>query len=758
MKPAKKILYVNPPLSADQRYGLLSQAGALEPPLGLAYLAGVTRAAGVESMIMDAQALKFDLEESLDFVEREHPEFLAITMTTMLLDSASLLAVSVKASMPGVTIIAGGCHLSALPEETMRDNSAFDIGIIGEGERTIEELLNVLIGKGDLSTVKGIVFRDNSRLIVNPARERIKDLDQLPMPAFDLLPELRKYYRSATQSIRCLPTISLVTSRGCSGHCTFCDRNVFGNQIRMHSASYIVEMIELLIDKFHIKGLVFEDDNFFLSKDRLVQMAELLKRRRINIPWVALSRVDSISEEKLNIARSCGCWQILYGIESGSQEILDSYHKGVTLEQIEQAVRLTKKHRIYTKGFFIWGNPPETEKTIEETREFINRVPFDDISMTFFTPYPGADVWKDIDKFGSCNKDFSELNCFKPVFFPRGISKEKLLSSQIEILSQFYRRPRIYYSYLSRIRSFGQIKQLYKSWRALSEYSKGGGLEKEVVINADDLGLCKGVNDGAVRLLEKGVLGSVSVIAGGESVQQAVDILKNYSDVGIGVHLYLTNLGPISDKNKIPSLLTKAAIFDNNIYRFLLRYFFVGVKKDEILREFRAQIEKLRKLGFKITHLDSHQYIHMLPGIFKISLILAREYGIAYIRLPFTPVDRRYFFNKASLSRKVWQLILNILCIIYRPLIKGSGMKERYYSFGFLNNGHLTGEAIKDIFVSLGEGRSELVCHPGTKECMQDRYTRDWGYQWEKELEVLTSGIIKEEADKNYVKLIKLKY
>jgi len=757
MNLEKKILFVNPPLTTNQRYGQLSQAGALEPPLGLAYLAGVIRKTGIQTAIMDAQALNFDLEKSLDFIIKERPKFLGITLTTMSVGSASELASIVKESLRGITIIVGGCHLSSLPEETMRSNPAFDIGIIGEGERTIEELLSVLIDAGDLSGVKGVVFRGNGRIIINPPRQRIKDLDQLPLPAFDLLPDLKRYYRSATQSVRHLPTTSLVTSRGCSGHCDFCDRNVFANEIRMHSASYIVKMIELLKNKFNIRGIVFEDDNFFLSKDRLNQMAELMKKRRLNIPWAALSRVDTITEEKLDIAKSCGCWQILYGVESGSQKILDFYHKGISLDQIKQAVSLTRKHRIFTKGFFIWGNPLETDKTLAETREFIMRMPFDDISLTFFTPYPGAEVWKNIDKFGRCQKNFDELSCFNMVFLPYGISKDKLLSSQIDVLSEFYRRPSIYYSYLRRIRSLGQLREIYKSWRALSKYTKGNDLQKELVVNADDFGLSKGINQGVTRLLEKDILGAVSVIAGGESVNQALDILKRYPNLKVGVHLYLTMVRPLSEKKEISSLLNKAGLFDNNMYRFLFRYFFTGIKKEHLVKEFRAQIEKIRKAGFKISHLDSHQYVHMLPRIFKVMIMLSKEYNIPFIRLPFTPLDRRFISNKANLSRKIWQLILNILGIIYRPSIKRAGMEEQPLSLGFLNNGHLTEEAIRNVFSSLGGGRHELVCHPGTRACKQEKYTKDWGYQWEEELKLLTSGLIREQADLNSVKLLNFK-
>ncbi|MDD5594988.1 MAG: cobalamin-dependent protein, partial [Candidatus Omnitrophica bacterium] len=260
----EKIIFLNPPLTTAQRYGVLSQAGSVEPPIGLAYLAAAVRAAGFKTSILDALALQLTLEQTLEIILKNPPEFLAISLTTMALQNSIKLASLVKKSIPETKVIIGGCHLTALPEETMLNNRCFDLGVIGEGEKTIVELLKMPMGK-DLRLVKGIVFRENGKVVFTGQRERIDNLDELPFPAFDLLPKLSNYYRPSTQSIKYLPSASLVTSRGCSGSCLFCDRKTFGNKIKMHSAEYIADLMEKLSKDFGIKGVIFEDDNFMLS-------------------------------------------------------------------------------------------------------------------------------------------------------------------------------------------------------------------------------------------------------------------------------------------------------------------------------------------------------------------------------------------------------------------------------------------------------------------------------------------------------------
>jgi len=479
-------------------------------------------------------------------------------------------------------------------------------------------------------------------------------------------------------------------------------------------------MIELLNKKFGIRGIIFEEDNFMLSEERLRSLSGILRDRKIHVAWSALSRIDTISEEKLRIAKECGCWQILYGIESGAPQILDVYKKNIDLEKIKYAIDVAKKCGIYTKGLFIWGNPLETADTLLQTRSLIMSTPLDDISLTFFTPYPGADIWADIDRFGACDKHFEKLSCFDIVFLPEGMSKEDLLISHTGTLKEFYRQPRVLWSYITRLRSFAQIRQLYRSWRALLKYTKSPGLEKELVINADDFGLCEGINRGVLKGIKHGSLNSVSLISTGYAFKSAVDIIRENPDIRVGIHLSF--LQP----EETPEV-------------FLRRYFLGKIKSEEIIKEFRRQIDKLKKEGVIISHLDSHQHLHLLPGVFKISLRLCKEYKIPHMRLPCVPLNRRFIRRKAKFNRKFFQILINLLCVIYRPILKRNQIHCYKYSFGFLESGRLDKKEISELALGLKDGQHELICHPAEEDGELKKLIGHWGYHWNRELEALIS-------------------
>ncbi len=471
--PHKKILFLNPPLSLDHRYGSLSAAGAAEPPLGLAYLAAVTRKNGFNTGILDAQALGLGVEGTFDLIVKEQPDFLAITLSAVSLTGAVRLASMIKEKEPRTIIIVGGNHFSALPEETLRENGCFDIGVVGEGEKSLEKLLLAIVAVRPLSAVEGIAFRSKDKVILTAPVEHVEKLDDLPMPAFDLLPDIARYYRPAAQSIKYLPAVSLVTSRGCPGRCLFCDKKTFGKNIRMHGAEYVVDMMEKLNKDHGVKGIIFEDDNFMLSEERLSELAKEIRRRKVRVAWSALSRVDTITDEKIRIAKSCGCWQILFGIESGSQKILDFYKKGITLAQIRKAVALAKKHRVYTKGFFIVGNPLESRETLLATRNLVMELPLDDISMTYFTPYPGSEIWDQVDRYGTFDKAWDRLSCFDPVFIPWGMSRDEICDFQMATYREFYAQVRVITSYVRRLRSFSQAVMLLRSFWSFREHLRG---------------------------------------------------------------------------------------------------------------------------------------------------------------------------------------------------------------------------------------------------------------------------------------------
>jgi predicted glycoside hydrolase/deacetylase ChbG (UPF0249 family) len=298
-----------------------------------------------------------------------------------------------------------------------------------------------------------------------------------------------------------------------------------------------------------------------------------------------------------------------------------------------------------------------------------------------------------------------------------------------------------------------QLKALYKSWRTLSIYSKTQAKKKHLIINADDFGLCEGINRGTLALLQSGILGGVSIMPTGYAFESAVNRIKPIPKVEVGIHLSLVETKPILPPDEIASLVDRRGNFEKNFFYFLRRYLSGLINKEDILREFRAQIDKVKEAGLKITHLDSHQYIHMLPGVFKIVLELAKEYKIAFIRLPSIPLDRRYFLSKAKFSRKLCQLVLNLVSAMYRYTLKKSGVKFYHYSFGFLESGHLTEGDIKNIIASLKEGQYELICHPAEEDDNLKDLIGYWDYCWRQELDSLSSGKIKEYASNNSLEL-----
>lgn len=466
----KRIVLVNPPLSMNNRYGQLGQAGGSEPPLGLCYLAGVIKQEGFDVRIIDSQALGLGIGQTAGLIEKLHPKYVGISAATIAIESASELARNIKALDPKIKVIIGGCHVSALPIETLKEYESFDVGVVGEGENTIIELISAVDNNVDLKTVRGIVSRQNGEVWLSAERSRIKNLDNLPYPAFDLLPEINRFYRLPTQSLMGKNSFSLVTSRGCPGECSFCDKKVFGEYVSMHSPEYIMEMMRILHKAHKINNILFEDDNFMVSKQRLRVFSDLFRKESLDVRWSALARVDYIDKELLQIAKEAGCWQISYGIESGSQKILDFYHKGVSLSQIKETIEMTKNIGLRIKCFFMWGNPYEDRDTIAQTINFIKGLDIDDISITFFTPYPGSKIWPDIKSYGGFDGRWRELSCFTLVFKPSELEESFLINTRKNVLKDFYFRPKAIFSYLKRIKSVTQFKELILSFYHLFGY------------------------------------------------------------------------------------------------------------------------------------------------------------------------------------------------------------------------------------------------------------------------------------------------
>ena len=462
-----RVVLLNPPLTLAQRYGPLADAGATEPPIGLCYIASSIEAHSIDAAIIDASALGLTTGQAVEAVMEHTPDAVGISAVTVSIHSAGELADAIKKVSPRTPIVIGGVHVSSMPRDTMERFPSFDVGVIGEGEVTSAELFPALEGRGDLSKVEGIIYREEGALRQTPPRQPVKDMDVLPKPGWEILKGFPGLYSVPFQSAFRYPSSSLITSRGCTGKCTFCDRKVFGNYCRKHGAQYIFDMMEELHKKYGIRDIHFEDDNFTTFPGRIEELCRMLINAEFDLVWSAASRPDTVNKKILILMKRAGCRQIQFGIESGCQELLDLVKKGVTLSMIEESVRLAKEAGLETKAFFMLGFPMETKETIERTIAVSRRMDLDDISVTFFTPFPGTEIYADIHKYGTLLEDWSRMTVFEPVFVPSGLTAEELWRSFNRMIFKFYFRPRLIWSYLRRIKSARHFKTMLATFLTL---------------------------------------------------------------------------------------------------------------------------------------------------------------------------------------------------------------------------------------------------------------------------------------------------
>lgn len=467
------IVWVSPPISSKEIYGVTFEGESKTPPLNIATLAAITCQNGFRTEIIDAEFLGMSAQKTAEQILGKDFKYVAITAVTMSIHKAVELARLIKKENKEAIILVGGVHMTALPIETMRRSPELDIGVIGEGDETITELLNVLEGGGDLSPVKGLVFRRNGNLVVTEDRPPLKELDKLPMPAWDMLPDLKNYFRGPTYCLDKLPMGLLITSRGCPSHCNFCDRSVTGNVFRAHSAHYVMQMIREQYHKYGIRGMHIIDSNFILNKKRVRDICTLLKEEKLDFSWSCLARVNLVTPEILGLMKEAGCWRIDYGLESGSQSVLNTINKGITLEQSKQAVKWAKEAGLRVRGFFMLGNPTDTPETIRQTIDFAKSLDIDMFHFTFYSCFPGSTMYKDIRAYGEYKENWEEMSLWKPTFIPRGMTEEELLRFQKLGFREFYLRPKVIINFLRFIRRprhilflfyglMGFLQQLFK--------------------------------------------------------------------------------------------------------------------------------------------------------------------------------------------------------------------------------------------------------------------------------------------------------
>ncbi|MBN1697532.1 MAG: radical SAM protein [Spirochaetales bacterium] len=367
--------------------------------MGLAYIAAYLLSKNIDDVAIIDMTFQ-DIDEALSTLDE--PVVFGMYLMTPYLKRAGRVMGKIKSAFPDIPIVAGGPHSSVTPEDVLE---RFPVAacVRGEGEVTFHEIVAALHNNegrspsGAFSGIRGVTYRDHhtNTIIHNPDRPPVSDLDTLPFPARDLLP-MRYYLKGGTQktfSYRNIRATTIITSRGCPHDCSFCQptlRTIFGKRVRFRSIANVMEEIGCCVEKYSLGGLFILDDTFTCRKQFVLDFCVSLKEKGITVKIAINSRVDSVDGEMLESLKQAGVVTVMYGIESGNREILDDINKGITPEQIERAVRLTKEKGIGVYGYFMIGSPLESTSTLRETFRLARRLPFDEVQFSMAAPYRGS--------------------------------------------------------------------------------------------------------------------------------------------------------------------------------------------------------------------------------------------------------------------------------------------------------------------------------------------------------------------------------
>lgn len=395
-----KTLLIHP--DTPRLYGIGGQCAF---PLGLGYIAAVLEKEH-DVKVIDVRAEKLDDDSLRKSISKVDPEIVGITSDTVTFQRAIEIAELIKQINMGILVVVGGAHSNVWPDYPLKYD-CFDISVYGEGERTAVELWDRIDRGEPYEDVKGIAYRRRDGIILNQRREFVENLDELPFPARHLFP-MDKY--NGEGSLYISPVYPIGTSRGCPFSCAFCSNNVvFGRRYRFRDPKNVVDEVELLINQYNAKGIYFREDLFTVNKERVIGICDEIIRRGLNFKWECESRVNTISVEMLKAMKEAGCELIWFGVESGSQEILNYLNKQITLSQIKEAYSFCKEIGIKTGASFMIGVPGENMndiyKTIDLAKELRPRFEF--AWFNIFTGYPTSPLYEYVKENKLYEKEIS---------------------------------------------------------------------------------------------------------------------------------------------------------------------------------------------------------------------------------------------------------------------------------------------------------------------------------------------------------------
>ncbi len=434
-------------------------------PLGTLYVAAALLKAGHEVRFFNGAFITH--EDILRNTKQFNPGFVGIYSTTFGWNKAVKTASDIKNILNHTFIAVGGPYPIAAHEQCLIDSDHIDAVVTGEGELTVVEMIDRLSDSKGLDGVEGLVFRENGRIVKNPPRPLISDLDSLPFPARELLGDANLYIPPPATYKR-KPVAVLLTSRGCSRHCIYCfqiDRKRKSG-IRYRSVENVIEEIELCLRQGY-KEIKFIDDTLAADYDRAMRLALEIRTRNLDFTWFASACVNQVDKPLLKAFKEAGCWAILFGAESGVQKNLNAIRKGITLDQTRKAVRAAKEVGLKVITPFIFGIPGETFEEGLKTVDFACELDPDMANFHAITPFPGTELYENIDKYGTMSENLSDFTYQGAAFIPHTMTRDEISQLRQIAFRRFYSRPKFIFRRLLGLRNIHDIKTAVKGFNSL---------------------------------------------------------------------------------------------------------------------------------------------------------------------------------------------------------------------------------------------------------------------------------------------------
>jgi len=384
------ILLINPPYvdydKKDKPRVLVNTS--FFPPIGIGYLAAYLENNNFKVSVLDMEAERISLSKIPLILRSFKPKIIGVSITSDLIFPISYELIKKIKETIEIPIVVGGVYPSN-NRDFLMEKPEIDYLIKGEGELTLNEFMNYILKKeGKLIEIDGLSYKNEGKIIHNPPRQLIKNLDDLPFPAWDKF-LVRKYFISISYKN---PSFAITASRGCPYRCIFCSTSVF-QFYRFRSPKNVVDEIELLINNYDIRDITFHDPTFNVNLKWVKSFCIELINRNIKIKWRCLCRVDIINDQIISIMKQSGCYNIAFGIESSKDKFLSFLQKDFSIKQVKKAMTIVKKYKIEVLAYFMYGIPGQTISDLVHNIRFIKELSPDYINILILNPVVGTQLW-----------------------------------------------------------------------------------------------------------------------------------------------------------------------------------------------------------------------------------------------------------------------------------------------------------------------------------------------------------------------------